>query len=235
MHRTMRRWLPLLVLIGLFAVALGMGWHRHLSWAGLAGNQAFWAGYVAAYPWLAPVAFVAAYILAVLASLPGLAVLSVTGGLLFGIALGSFLVVLGATTGAVLVFLAARTALAEPLARRFGALAARLRPELESHGFTALLALRLVAVVPFVLPNLAAAMVGMRLGPFTAATAIGIVPATLVFTAFGTGLAEILASGQQPDIASILTPTILLPFLGMAGLALLPVLWRLWRRRKAAL
>ena len=78
-------------------------------------------------------------------------------------------------------------------------------------------------------------MVGMRLGPFTAATAIGIIPATLVFTAFGTGLAEILAGGQQPDIASILTPTILLPFLGMAGLALLPVLWRLWRRRKAAL
>jgi len=93
--------------------------------------------------------------------------------------------------------------------------------------------LRLVGVVPFVLPNLAAAMVGMRLAPFFAATSIGLIPSTLVITGIGAGLGDVLAAGQEPRLSMLLSPTILLPLVGMAALALLPVAWRRWTTEDA--
>lgn len=225
----MKRWLPLLGLLLILAMVVGSGWHRHLTWAALAANQAVLLAFVAQHPPQAAGLFVALYALAAAAAIPGLGVLSLAGGLLFGMALGSLLVSVGATLGAVLLFLAARTALAEPLARRFATLAGRLRPGLTRDGFSYLLALRLISVTPFSIGSLAAAMVGMPLAPFVAATFLGVLPSTLVFAALGASLGTVLASGQEPELSLLLSPAILLPFLGLAALALLPVAWRRWK------
>lgn len=229
----MRRWVPLLVLLLLLSLALAMGWHRSLSWAALRANHALLTDFIAQHAVLGALGFFLLYTVVVALAIPGGAVISVAGGMLFGVALGTVLAALGATAGAVLLFLAARAALAEKLARHFAPLARRLQPRLARDGFSYLLAVRCVGVVPFVLPTLAAALAGMRLVPFAVASCVGIVPSTLVLTGIGAGLGDILTTGETMGVASLLTPGVLLPLLGLAGLALLPVAWRRWNSETA--
>ena len=126
---------------------------------------------------LAVLAYIALYIAAVALSVPGAVFLTVTGGFLFGLAVGASAAVIGATIGATLIFLVARTALGEPLLRRAGPRAAQARQGFRADAFSYLLFLRLVPVFPFCLVNLVPAFAGVRLAPFVAATALGIIPA----------------------------------------------------------
>jgi len=142
---------------------------------------------------------------------------------------GAALAVAGATIGAVLLFLAARSALGGWLTGRSGGLLDRVRPGLERDRFSYLLALRLLPVVPFWLVNLAAALVGMRLGSFALGTLLGIIPGTAVFASVGAGLGSVLEAGRDPDLSVILRPAVIGPLVALAVLALLPVAWRHWR------
>lgn len=152
--------------------------------------------------------------------------MSVAGGALLGIWIGTACAVAGATTGSVLLFLIARSTLGMALTRRRGVLMARIRPRLERDGFSALLALRLAPVVPSWLLNLAAALTGMRLRPFAVATALGIAPATAVFASVGAGLGDALANGAPPGLSLVMRPMVLLPLLALSALAMLPVIIR---------
>ncbi|MGH7043526.1 MAG: TVP38/TMEM64 family protein [Acetobacteraceae bacterium] len=231
--RALRHLLPLLVLVALGVALWRSGLMGDLSWAALARHQAELRAQVAAHPLIAPTAFVGLYALVVAFSIPEAALVTVTAGLLFGPWFGGGLAIVGATFGAVLLFLVARTALAGFVARRAQALLGRIRPGLERDGFSYLLALRLLPIVPFWLVNLGAALCGMRLFPYAVATLIGIIPTTLVFAWIGAGLGEVLAAGGRPDLSLIFSPMVLGPLLALAALSLAPVLWRRLRGRDA--
>jgi uncharacterized membrane protein YdjX (TVP38/TMEM64 family) len=223
---TITRLWPLLALAGLVALAWASGATRLLSFEALGAHRAALDAWVAARPALAAGAYVALYTVVVALSLPGGVVMTLAGGLLFGAWAGTALTVVGATLGACLLFLAARSALAPLVAGRAAGLLDRIRPGLERDGFFYLLTIRLIPVVPFWLANLAPALVGMPFGAYAAATAIGIIPGTAVFSGIGAGLGEVLAAGGRPDLGVILSPPILLPLLGLAALSLLGAWWR---------
>lgn len=225
----LRRSWPLLLILGLIAAAWASGLADVLSLDGLAQHRATLLDWVGRRPIVAAAVYFGLYVLVVALSLPGGAVMTLTGGFLFGTWIGTLLAVLGATGGACLLFLAARGALAPLVAGRAAGLVDRLRPGLERDGFFYLLTLRLIPVVPFWLVNLAPALVGMPFGAYAAATAIGIVPATAVFAGIGAGLGEVLAAGGRPNLGIVLSPPILLPLLGLAALSLIGA-W--WRKRK---
>ena len=86
---------------------------------------------------------------------------------------------------------------------------------------------------PFWLVNLAAALSGMRLLPYAAATVLGIMPATFVYASIGAGLGDVLSTGGRPDLTVVFSPRVLGPLLGLAALSLLPVAWRRWKRPNA--
>jgi len=159
-------------------------------------------------------------------SLPGGAVMTLAGGLLFGAFIGAFLAVLGATIGAAVLFLLARSAFAPFVAGRAEGLLGPLRAGLARDGFFYLLSLRLVPVFPFWLLNLAPALLGMAFAPYLAATFFGIIPGTLVFAGIGAGLDEVFLSGASPDLGVIFSPDVLLPLLGLALLSLFGAWWR---------
>jgi uncharacterized membrane protein YdjX (TVP38/TMEM64 family) len=232
--RILKRIWPLLLIAALLAGAYALGLHRQLSWSALATHETELRAAVAANPAGMAAAYVAVYVAVVAVSIPGGIWLTMGGGLLFGALPGTALAVVAATAGAVLVFLVARSALAPLLRARAGPFLDRVRPGLQRDGFSYLLALRLIPVVPFWLSNLAPALVGMRLPPYAAATFLGIIPATAVFASVGAGLGDVLAAGGQPDPGRLLlSPGVLLPLLGLALLSLLPVGWRRWRMRNA--
>jgi uncharacterized membrane protein YdjX (TVP38/TMEM64 family) len=229
--RLLRRFWPLILLLAAAAAAWIAGLSQHIGWAALARNQALLVSWVASHPVTAPLLYLLVYAVAVLLSLPESAVLTVAAGLLFGTLPGGILAVLGSSAGAIMLFLAVRYHLADAIAARRGRFLDAVRMGLRRNGFSYLLAVRLVPAFPFWLVNLAAALSGMRLLPFAAATVVGVIPATFVYASIGTGLGDVLSTGAQPDLTVIFSPHILVPLIGLAALSLLPVLWR--RRKRS--
>ncbi len=232
MHRV-RRILPwlFLALSVVAVVVLAAGFGGQAGWRVLARHQASLLHAVAVHPVAAAALFVLAYVVTAALSLPNAAILTVAGGLLFGTLAGCVLTVVGATIGASLLLLAARSALADFLQRRGGGLVATVQARLRRDGFSYLLALRLVPLVPFWVVNLAAAAGGVRLRVFVPATLLGIIPASLVLSSVGAGVGDVLAAGHTPDLSVLFRPRIVLPLLALAALSLLPVLLR---RRKVS-
>jgi uncharacterized membrane protein YdjX (TVP38/TMEM64 family) len=185
---------------------------------------------------LASALYMLAYVGVVALSLPGGAVMTVTGGFLFGLVTGAAMTTVAATAGATLLFVAVRAGIGRALHRRIvapgsaGALR-RLEAGLRENAFSTLLMVRLVPVFPFVLVNLAPAFLGVPLRTYVAATFLGIIPATAVYTWIGAGLGEVFARGEEPDLGLISDPVVLGPLLALAALAGLPILLRALRRR----
>ena len=227
------RWLPLLLLVGALVLALSQGWHKHLSLDALAANRDWLQDKVAAWGWLAGLAFVGLYALATALSVPGASILTITGGFLFGTWLGGGLAVVGATIGATLVFLAAKTALGDALRARAGGALERMRAGFQEDAFSYLLVLRLVPLFPFWLVNLVPAFLGVSLAVYVPATFLGIIPGGLVYASVGNGLGALIEAGGSPDLSIIFKPQILGPILGLALLAMIPVAYKRWRRSKA--
>lgn len=187
------------------------------------------------YP-LAAIAYILAYVGVVALSLPGGAVMTMAGGFLFGLVPGAAMAVIGATAGATLIFLAIRAGLGDALRARIAAQPgagrlARLEAGLRRDAFNYLLMIRLVPAFPFWLVNIVPALLGIPLRTYVAATGLGIIPGTAVYAWIGAGLGEVFARGEEPDLGLILDPIILGPILGLAFLAILPVLLRRLRGR----
>jgi uncharacterized membrane protein YdjX (TVP38/TMEM64 family) len=222
-----RQLLPLLLLLP-FAVAatLAIGFGNQVGWDSLAGNQQALLRAVTLHPVASAALFLLSYILVAALSLPHASVLTIAGGLLFGTVPGCILTVAGATIGASLLLLAARSALGDLLTRRGGPIVETVRERLGRDGFRYLLALRLISLFPFWAVNLAAAVGAMRLRAFVPATVLGIIPASLVLSSVGSGVGDILAAGRTPDLSVLLAPRIMLPLVCLALLLLLPPLLR---------
>jgi uncharacterized membrane protein YdjX (TVP38/TMEM64 family) len=228
---SLRRVAPLALLLVALAAFWISGVAGQLDWAALARHQATLAAWVARHPVIAPLLYAAFYAVLTALSVPEAAVFTVAGGLLFGTLIGGALAVIGATAGALVLFLAARSAFATQRAARAGSRLTRIRTELQRNGFHYLLAIRLIPLFPFWLVNLAAALAGMRLWAFSAATLIGIIPGTFLFASIGAGVGGVLAAGDRPNLALVFTLPILGPLVALGLLALLPVAWRKWARR----
>ena len=159
--------------------------------------------------------------------------MSITGGSLFGLWGGLLCAVLGASGGSLVLFLVARGTLGRALPAQQDGRLDRVRKLVARDGFWALLSLRMAPVVPGWLLNLAAALTLMKLRPFLAGTALGLLPTTLVFTSIGSGIESVLTRDTPPGLDIILQPRILLPLLALSGLALLPVIWPMpWSRKR---
>lgn len=169
---------------------------------------------------LASAAYVLVYVAVVAFSFPGAAILTLTGGFLFGAALGTALTVVGATVGATIVFLFAKFLLGDRAFDRLGAQYPNLVEGIRENAWSYLLVLRFVPLFPFFLVNLVAASVGVKLSTYVLTTLFGILPGTTVYSLSGAGLGSILSQGESISVASILTPTILFALVGLAALSL---------------
>lgn len=228
---TLRRWLPVLVLVAVAAAAYALGLQKYLTLDALRDNRATLSAYVAAHSVTAALAYMGLYIAVVALSLPAGVVLTLSGGLLFGAALGTVLTVIGATLGATALFVIARSAFGDTLRAKAGPFLAKMADGFAKDAFNYLLFLRLVPAFPFWAVNLAPALLGMQLVPYVVATAIGIIPGTAIFSLFGAGLGAVFERGEEVSLKSVLNPTLVAALIGMGLLSLLPILMRRWRER----
>jgi uncharacterized membrane protein YdjX (TVP38/TMEM64 family) len=230
-----RRKLPILLILAA-ALTGAIFFHDALSFDTLARHREALLAFRDAHYLATAAVFMVAYVAIVAFSLPGGTVATLTGGFLFGLFPGVLFNVASATLGAILIFLAARAGYGARFCSRIeaaGGKAARLQAALRENEWSVLFLMRLVPVVPFFLANLLPAFVGANLMRFAVTTFLGIIPAALVFTSLGSGLGKVFAMGKAPELGVIFTPPVLVPLLGLAALAAVPILLKLIKRDRA--
>ena len=230
---SMRRWLPV-ILLGLGAIAFfALGLDDYLTFESLHENRMLLEDFISEHMVLAPMIFILVYTAVVALSLPGGAVMTITGGFLFGTVLGTTFAVLSATLGGVMIFMAAKTALGESLRAKAGPWLQRFEAGFQKNAFNYLLVLRLIPLFPFFVVNLVPAFLGARLGTFAVTTVIGIIPGSFVYASVGAGLGSIFASGDAFSPVGILTPEVVTALVGLAVLSLLPIAYKAIKARNA--
>lgn len=222
---------PLLLIVTGFLLFFASGAYRYLSFETLSAHRQVLQQWVEQHTLAALLLYFLAYVAVVTFSLPGAALMTMIGGFLFGTWLGGAVVVLAATVGATLLYLAARTAFADLLRAKAGPTIARMEAGFRENALSYLLALRLVPIFPFFLVNLVPAFLGVGAATFIIATFVGIIPGTFVYASVGNGLGAILDAGGRPDLRIIYDPEIFLPLAALAALACLPVVYKRFRRR----
>jgi uncharacterized membrane protein YdjX (TVP38/TMEM64 family) len=246
----LRRWMPLIVLVVLSITAIAIGWQQKISFETLVRHNDAIHAFIMANRVASVAIYLAVYVVTIALSLPGGLVLTMSGGFLFGGLVGGAAAVIGATAGAVILFVIARSAFGEHLTRRAGPAAERLAEGFRADAFHYLLFLRLVPVFPFFVINLVAAILGVRLATFLTATAIGIIPGGFTFAFLGAGLDSViraqgavynacLAAGRTDckldfDVKAAVTPEMLGALAALGVLALVPVAVKRIRARRTA-
>lgn len=248
-----RRYAPLLAIAVALALFFGLGLNRYVSLSLFIDSRPPLVAFIDAHFALAFGAFVALYAALVAISAPGATLMTLAGGALFGIGYGVAGSVVAATLGASALFLAARSALGETLVARAGPKVLHLRDKFAEHAVGYLLFLRLSPLFPFWFVNLAAALGDISLRTFFWTTAVGVLPASFVFTAAGASMDEIVAGALARrdacraaggaackldiPLSMIVTPKIFGVLVGLSLFALAPIAARrIWaaRRRPAA-
>jgi len=162
-------------------------------------------GWVADAGWAGPVLYAALYAGLSLTPAPA-SVLSIGGGVLFGIGVGLPVVLAGAIAGAVAGFVLARRlgrASVERFQERAGVGSARLGQLdalLRRHGLLAIMGIRLAPVVPFAVLNMACGLTALRTRDYVLGSAVGMAPAVAAFVAVGAYGAD---PGSLPFLLSV--------------------------------
>ncbi len=232
---SLKRYLPLAALGMVAAILLASGAARYLSLDALREHYAFLHGLARDDLVGSLLIFVGVFIVVTGVNFPGALILTLTGGLLFGIWLGAAATVIGETLGALVVFLVVRSSLGVALRERAERSDGRLKALMDGAGadaFGYVLTLRLLPVAPFWLVNLVAALANVPLRAYVLATFLGIIPATLIYSGVGAGIGHVIARGEAPNLGLLLDPLVIGPLIGLAALSLATTLVQ--RRRRQA-
>ena len=223
----LHRFLPLLVLVGALVIAWLTGIQDYLSLSYLDEQRGVLIGLVGTRPVVASLIFMGIYTTAVALSLPAASVLTIFAGFLFGWLHGGSMVVIAATLGATILFLAARSGFGGLLKDKLGSKAEAFAEGFRKDAFGYLLVLRLAPVFPFFLVNIAPAFFNVKTRDYVTATALGILPGTFAFAWLGEGVGSVLdaakASGSTPSVSQLVTPQITIAFAALAVVAAIPL------------
>jgi uncharacterized membrane protein YdjX (TVP38/TMEM64 family) len=230
-HFSYGRLIPVLVLVTGLVVFFAFGLERYLSFDTLREHRGTWRAWVETSGVHTALLFIAIYATAVAFSVPGATVLSITSGFLFGTVWGAVCSVIGATLGATVLFLIAKTAFGDALRTKAGPWLHNMQAGFQNNALSYLLVLRLVPLFPFFMVNLVPAFLGVPLFTYALGTFVGIIPGALVYATVGAGLGSIFDAGGEFSVKGILTPQVLMALIGLAVLAMLPVVYKKLKAR----
>lgn len=182
---------------------------------------------------VAVILYILLYIAVVAFSIPGATVLTLLGGFFFGgisgiggVALGTLYVNIGATTGAFLVFLAARYFLGDMVHEKYGKRLERFNRELDENGKNYLLTMRFIPIFPFWLINLMSGVAKVKPITFVWTTALGIIPGSAVYNYVG------YAFGSVGGESETVIRNVIIALVALAVISLVPVVLKKVRAKR---
>ncbi len=196
-----------IILASVIALAVGAFFYfdlqRYLTLEALKAQQQQVGLLLRDYPLLTALIYFLLYIVVTGLSLPGATILTLAGGMIFGLWWGTVLVSFASTLGATAAFLLARYLFQDWVEERFGQRMEAINDGIKKDGPFYLLSLRLMPVFPFFMINLTMGVTEIPLWTYYWVSQLGMLPATIVYVNAGTQLAEI----QQ--LSDILSPHLL--------------------------
>ena len=176
---------------------------RFLSLDYIKQQQSNFAALYADQPSLVIGAYFAIYVAVTALSLPGAAIMTLAGGAIFGVLVGTLIVSFASSIGATLAFLVSRYVLRDSVQSKFGGRLAEINKGIEKDGAFYLFTLRLVPLIPFFVINLVMGLTRIKTGVFYGVSQIGMLAGTVVFVNAGTQLARI------DSLRGILSPALI--------------------------
>ena len=132
------------------------------------------------------------------------------------------------------LFLAARYSLGGYLHERAGPAIRKMEAGFCENEMSYMLVLRLIPLFPFWLVNIAPAFLNVRLRTYVIGTFIGIIPGTAVYAMLGSGLGGVLDDPEGLSMAIIVKPEIIAGLAGLGLLALIPAVFKKFKKLKAS-
>jgi len=187
------------IILALMLVLLGAWLVRLTDARQLLRQSLHWIDGLGAW---APVWFVAAYVAACLTFFPGF-ILTMGGGVLFGVVKGTWWVSVGATLGAGCAFLVSRHLARDWIQRKLGQNARfqAIDEAVARDGWKIVGLLRLSPVIPFIPMNFVFGLTKIPFFQFVAITWLSILPMSCMFVYLGSLVGDIAALGTQPVAA----------------------------------
>lgn len=224
-----RLWPVYVILIGL-GLALSQGWHEYLTLDSLSANAVSLDAMVRENFWIVFALYILVYAAATTFMVPGSA-LTIAGGFLFGLVLGTPATVIGATIGASILFFASKTSIGAVLRDVAGPFIEKMRAGFAENPVSYMFALRLIPIFPFAAVNIAPGLLGAKYSDYLLTTFFGIIPGTLAYSWIGAAVKGTLLEGGTPDISS-LAANFVPAFLALGLVSLLPVAYKKFFPRK---
>ena len=146
------------------------------------------------------------YVVAAVLCLPGISILTLGAGAIFGFTTGFILVSFAATVGATSSFLMSRYLFRDILQKRFSSQLQTINAGVEKEGAFYLFTTRLIPLIPFFLINLLMGLTSIKTSVFYIVSQIGMLPVTGIFTWSGHQLSKI------ETMKDIFSPSLLFAF-----------------------
>ena len=162
-------------------------------------------------------AFAGIYSLVTAISLPVATILTLAGGAIFGWQLATIIIVVAASVGSLVPFLAGRFVLQNWIHRKFEKVIKKLNRGIAKDGWLYLFAARLSLVVPFYALNFASGATSMTIATYFSATLLGIIPGVIIYSFAGTQL------GNTTQLTDAINPGTVL---ALVGISILPLAGR---------
>ena len=196
----------ILVIAGVLGVFFYLDFAQYLSLEYIKEQQTNFLEFYKENTLLAMGAFTGVYIVSTALSLPGAVLLTLLGGALFGLFVGTILVSFASSIGATLAFLVSRLLLRDLVQNKFGSYLKSFNDGVQKDGGFYLFTLRLIPAVPFFVINLVMGLTPMKAITFYGVSQLGMLAGTIVFVNAGTQLA------QLDSLGGILSPEIIFSF-----------------------
>ena len=150
------------------------------------------------------------------------------GGFIFGKWIGTFLVALGCSFGASLLYLFGSYFLKDLIKKKFAKKYENLQKKFKKNEFTFFLIYRLVGGIPFAIANLLPIIFNVKLRNYFFGTFFGILPSLFIIASLGQGLGKTVQQNDQSIsfIELILLPEIYIPILCFFLLMIISILAR---------
>lgn len=217
-------WIFLVVLLG-GAMFWWAGQADEALWQAKAWADA-WRNSIRMAPFLAWMTLVALCAVLINSPLPLAALIKLMAGYVFGVGWGAAMNISTSVVGGALGFLAARHLFYHALYSRYSHQLAKTNLDIARNGFWYVLSCRFFMPAPFFLVNVLAGLSNLRLRKFLLATAIGVIPSSLIYSVTGSHLEAVHSMGD------VMTPRLAIALAALGALAVLPVLVKRARRKR---
>ena len=186
-----KKLLLIAAVVALVVLFFGFDLGRFLSLDYIKQQQGAFAALYAAQPAVVIGAYFAIYVAVTALSLPGATIMTLAGGAIFGVLVGTLIVSFASSIGATLAFLVSRYALRDSVQSKFGSRLAEINKGIEKDGAFYLFTLRLVPLIPFFVINLVMGLTRLKTRTFYWVSQVGMLAGTVVYVNAGTQLSRV--------------------------------------------